>query len=87
MIKNFLRTGYILILIISAAVFLPDIEFDYRFENFYPQGKNLLSSYTEFTKKFEVENDFVLVGLESRHTVFTLSFLQRTDSLLSLIHI
>lgn len=83
--KNFYRTGYILVLTICAISFLPYIEFDYRFENFYPQGKNLLSSYTEFTKKFEVENDFVLVGLESPHNVFRLSFLQKADSLCNAI--
>ncbi len=72
---------FILLLFLSSFFWVPQLKFDYRFENFYPEGKNLLDEYENFTKNFEVENDFILVGIESEGSIFDREFLKKTSEL------
>lgn len=71
----------VLLFFLSSFFWLPYLKFDYRFENFYPEGKNLLDEYENFTKDFEVENDFILVGIESESGIFDKVFLKKTSDL------
>jgi predicted RND superfamily exporter protein len=72
---------FVFLFFLSSFFWVPHLKFDYRFENFYPEGKNLLDEYENFTKNFEVENDFILVGMESEGSIFDREFLKKTVKL------
>lgn len=90
----FLSKVIILLTIILTTItvfFLKDSKFDYGFEHFFPSKDKELAFYKAFTKKFETDNDFLLIGLKSNQGVFDSVFLQKvqhiTDTLTKTSHI
>ena len=73
----------ILLLTLLAGYFLQNLHFDYNFENFFPLEDPDLEFYQEFKSHFESDNDFVLIGIEHKPSVFNASFLTQIDSLTS----
>jgi hypothetical protein len=59
----------------------PDINFDYRYEQFFPTDDADLTFFQDYRDKFESDNDFLQVGLMSKSGVFNLDFLKKVDSL------
>ena len=72
------------VLIVLAGYFSLKLRFSFDFEQFFPQGDPDLVFFQDFIKNFESDDNFLLVGIESKNTpngVFDQSFLQRFDSL------
>jgi uncharacterized protein len=73
-----------IILMITATYFTTQLRFAFDFEQFFPQGDADLVFFQDFTKNFETDDNFLLVGVESQNTeggIFDQSFLNRFDTL------
>lgn len=57
------------------------VKFDYDFEKFFPEDDPDTEYFNEFRKKFETDNDFVLIGLVNKKGIYQRDFLQKADSL------
>lgn len=78
--KNSTVSILLALLIISFFVFqLPKLTFDYELENFFPLSDPDLSYYQEFSKTFGYDNDYLLLGFESKTGVFDSQFLGKID--------
>jgi uncharacterized protein len=66
---------------ILCGYLISKIEFDYNFENFFPQDDPETEFYQSFRHHFETDNDFVIVGLVNQEGIFMQPFLERVDSL------
>lgn len=77
------RSGLILFLIslivISAGYISKDLDFDYDFENFFPQNDPDLEYFLKFREQFQNDNDFVLISLGDSTSVFNQDFLNKID--------
>ncbi len=73
----------VLISLVSAGFFysLAFIQFDYDFEKFFPESDPDTEYFNEYRKKFETDNDFVLVGLVNEKGIYQQDFLIKADSL------
>ncbi len=71
--------------------FIKNLSFNYNFESFFPTGDPDLDYYMEFREVFENDNDYLLIGLTKRPSLFDRSFLtkvkQLKDSLRLLDHV
>ncbi|MFQ5334620.1 MAG: RND family transporter [Flavobacteriales bacterium] len=65
----------------GSVFLLPLNKFDYRFEEFFPAGDSELAFYKDFTRRFETDNDFLLIGLGSGKGVFDSVFLHKVAAL------
>jgi uncharacterized protein len=70
-----------LFLTLIAVHFASHLKFSYDFEEFFPKEDEDFETYMEFRKKFEHDNEFVLIALENQPGIFHHDFLMRTDSL------
>jgi predicted RND superfamily exporter protein len=61
--------------------FASKLQFDYDFEAFFPNEDKELNVYEDFRKKFEHDNEFVLLALENKSGIFNQKFLLKVDSL------
>jgi predicted RND superfamily exporter protein len=57
------------------------VKFDYDFEKFFPENDPDTEYFNEFRKKFETDNDFVLIGLVNKKGIYERDFLLKADSL------
>jgi predicted RND superfamily exporter protein len=67
-----------------TAVFiyaLTSIQFDYDFEKFFPESDPDTEYFNEYRKKFETDNDFVLIGIVNKKGIYQKDFLIKVDSL------
>jgi uncharacterized protein len=80
--------------IVASAYFITTLRFSFDFEQFFPQGDDDLIFFQKFTKEFESDDNFLLVGVKNGQNtvdegnsdsfgkgVFEKSFLQKFDSL------
>lgn len=54
-------------------------QFDYNFEKFYPIDDDDTRFFEDFRSKFRSENDFLLVAIPAKGSVFDSTFLRRVD--------
>jgi len=66
---------------VISLLSLPYIKFAFSFEQFFPQGDEDLEFFQEFIKDFESDDNFLLVAVENKPTVFDTSFLSTFKSL------
>ncbi len=87
MYKSYARVAILLLLIVSAVgvYFATGIKFDYDFEKFFPIGDDDLEFYLQYRQQFENDNDYLLIALRDPSGVFNSSFLNRVDSLTSIL--
>jgi len=73
----------LIVIIITAAqlYFLKDIQFDYDLKKFFPVNSPETDFFLEYSKKYEWDDDFVLLGLHNKQGIFQQSFLLKVDSL------
>lgn len=71
----------VLILAFVAFFYIRQLRFDYDFEAFFPNEDQELNVYNDFRDRFEHDNEFVLLGLESKQGIFNENFLKQVDSL------
>lgn len=65
------------ILISGVCVyFITKVNFDYDFEKFFPENDPETSFFNEHRKRFETDNDFVLIGIRNEAGVFQEDFLK-----------
>ena len=81
--KLFSKLSILIVLIITVflAFQIPNLEFDYELENFFPLDDPDLAFYQGFSEKFGQDNDFLLLGIESEHGIFNSDFLNKIDTL------
>lgn len=74
-----------IVLLFAATVFFgwqaSKLQFDYNFEHFFPAGDEDLEYFLEFRKKYENDNDYLLIAIENSNGVFNTKFLKKVDSL------
>lgn len=56
------------------------LQFDYDFEQFFPQGDDETAFYEQFRTAFGSDNDFILVGIESPDGIYNPGFLGAVDA-------
>ena len=69
---------------LASFTVLPKVTFDYKFEKFLPPTDSDLHFYFEHIDKFESDNDFLLVGIGNKGSIFEKDFLEKLDSLTKL---
>lgn len=69
------------ILSVFFALQLPNLRFNYVFEDFFPVDDPELAIYQEFINEFNEDNDYLLIGLSPKEGVFDPDFLQRLTKL------
>ncbi len=83
------RKAYWALLILGVisilfALKLPDLRFNYVFEDFFPVDDPELVYYQEFKEKFGEDNNYLLIGIRPDNgEIFESSFLKRLDTLTS----
>tara|TARA_B100000809_G_scaffold116776_1_gene115004 strand:+ start:967 stop:3213 length:2247 start_codon:yes stop_codon:yes gene_type:complete len=60
---------------ISASL----LEFDYDFENFFPQNDPDLDYFLEYRETFENDNDYVLISVGDKKGIFNTTFLDKAN--------
>ncbi|HMS68766.1 MAG TPA: hypothetical protein PKD18_11535 [Saprospiraceae bacterium] len=65
------------IIFLASIAFLPQLKFEFDFEQFFPEGDEDLAFYKDFIQDFETDNNFLLVGVENESGVFEQSFLSK----------
>lgn len=64
-------------LAIFSAYFITTLRFTFSFDQFFPQGDEDLEFYKNFTKEFEADDNFLLIAIENKPTVFDSTFLNK----------
>ena len=69
-----------LLFTILLALQIGKIKFDYDFEKFFPADDPEADYFFNHRKKFNSDNDFVLIAIENKKGVFDLNFLKKIDA-------
>ncbi len=69
------------ILTVASIFFASRLRFDYNFDNFFPKGDPDLTYYFDYRDKFGNDNDYLLIGLDNKKSIFDTEFLTKVDSL------
>ncbi len=56
------------------------IGFNYDFESFFPQDDSDTAFYLDFRERFESDNDFLIIGIESPIGIYNADFLRDVDA-------
>lgn len=62
---------------VGALFLLPQLKFNFNFEQFFPEGDPDLEVFKDFTSEFETDDNFLLIAVENQPTVFDTAFLKR----------
>jgi predicted RND superfamily exporter protein len=83
MLKRFLNITVCCIVLITGWLIWESrkLNFDYDFEHFFPVESDDAAFYFDFRDKFESDNEFLLLGIESKKTIFDSIFLSKIDQL------
>ncbi|HEY1040323.1 MAG TPA: MMPL family transporter, partial [Bacteroidia bacterium] len=79
--RNYLVIAVVFLLTCLSFYFISHLKFNYDFEAFFPNEDKELVVYENFRKKFEHDNEFVLLGIENKKGIFDQTFLKKIDSL------
>lgn len=63
-----------------AALSLLKIQFSFKFEQFFPKGDPDLEFFQEFTKDFESDDNFMLIALRTKESIFSKSYLDQVNA-------
>ena len=72
--------GFFVVLFLFSAAGLPNLRFNFSFEQFFPTEDEDLAFFMEFVEDFETDDNFLLLAFEREPNVFDSSFLERVDS-------
>lgn len=78
---NYLIIAFVIGFSVLCAFKIKDLKFDYNFEAFFPNEDSELEVYENHRKRFEWDNEFVLLGIENKKGIFKKDFLYKIDSL------
>ncbi len=62
-----------------ATISASFLEFDYDFENFFPQNDPDLDYFLEYRETFENDNDYVLISIGNKQGIFNSTFLEKAN--------
>lgn len=62
---SFISLGIGILITVLILIFPPKISFNYDFEQFFPQNNEDLEFYEAYKKKFENDNDYLLIAFEN----------------------
>lgn len=69
------------LLVIAGASTLPQLRFDYNFEQFFPNPDPDLDFYREFNTNFPSGHDFLMIGIVHEPSIYEQAFLNDIDQL------
>lgn len=78
--KAKLTLAGLVILLIVCVLFSFRLKFDFEFESLYPHNDADLDFYQNFSAAFEPDDNYILVGIENKGSVFEKQFLQQVDA-------
>ena len=78
--KKTILIGFI-VLAIGSCFTLPNLKFSFDFSQFFPTGDEDLIFYEAFIKDFSTDDNFLLIAVENKPTVFNKSFLTKFNTL------
>jgi len=70
-----------LIITIALSFYIPSLRFDYDFEKFFPVEDEESNYFFEHRKKFESDNDFLLIAIQNESGIFESDFLRKVNKL------
>jgi predicted RND superfamily exporter protein len=83
--KDIRRSWYVIALVVVltviSGVLVSKLQFNYDFEEFFPQNDPATEYFIEYRNSFESDFDYFIVVLENPTGVFDSTFLSRVDSL------
>jgi uncharacterized protein len=65
------------VLALGSGWFVTQLKFSFSFDQFFPQGDDDLEFYKNFISEFESDDNFLLIAVENKPTVFDTAFLRR----------
>jgi predicted RND superfamily exporter protein len=71
----------VLLITIGLSTYIPSLRFDYDFEKFFPVDDEESRYFFEHRKKFESDNDFLLIAIQNKEGIFDSNFLKKVDKL------
>lgn len=71
----------ILLLTVFISLGIKKLQFDYDFEKFFPAEDEETNFFNSYRKKFNSDNDFLLISIERKKGVFDSTFLANINSL------
>ena len=75
----------VITLVIGVSVFwasyLPSIQFNYDLEKFFPKNDEETTYFKEFRSKFGNDDDYLLLGIQSKSGIFNPPFLEKVNQL------
>lgn len=71
----------IFLLTTASLFFIARLRFDYNFDHFFPKHDPELGFYLKYRSLFGYDNDYILLGLPHRQSIFDQTFLTKVDSL------
>ncbi|MFK7796676.1 MAG: RND family transporter [Aureispira sp.] len=74
---KFILPSFILLSILGAFLAVNRLQFEFDFEQFFPQGDEDLEFFLEFKEQFEPDDIYLLVALPKEDGVFDQPYLQR----------
>jgi uncharacterized protein len=78
--RKFVFTFFAIVIALSVY-FITTLRFSFDFEQFFPKGDPDLEFFQAFSKEFESDDNFMLVGVKRSEGVFDKDFLTKFDSL------
>ncbi|WP_439882896.1 efflux RND transporter permease subunit [Pontibacter sp. MBLB2868] len=83
---NYKKISYLVLLLVAlltavSVYYASKLRFDYNFDNFFPKGDPDLAYYFSYRDKFGNDNDYILIGLDNKGSLFDQQFLTKVDSL------
>ncbi len=80
--KKYASLGLVVFILCTVlfAIQIGKIKFDYDFEKFFPADDPEADYFFKHRKKFNSDNDFVLIAIENKKGVFDINFLKKIDS-------
>lgn len=84
--KKIRKAARLLILVIAIITifsfyFISKLTFNYDFESFFPEKSQETAFYKNYRNAFETDNDFFIVGLKNKGSIFDEEFLIKVDQL------
>lgn len=71
----------LLLVTVGLSTYIPSLQFDYNFEKFFPVDDEESSYFFEHRKKFESDNDFLLIAIQNESGIFETNFLKKVNKL------
>jgi len=69
--------GIFFLLALVSSFFLPKVQVTFDFDQFFPEGDDDLEFFKSFIEEFEADDNFLLMAVENKESVFDQEFLEK----------